>query len=133
MAMVTGVVIGVVTGVLAGLRTTGATHTLAVPAQDVDSDFANRMPGLGAFIVFAFLAVALYFLLRNMNARLRRMSFRETQRMEAEAAAQPGERNADGSNGDGSDADGSDADGSNADGSNADGSDADRSDPGERG
>ena len=45
------------------------------------------MPGLGSFIVFAFLAVALYFLLRNMNARLRRMSYREKEREAAEAEA----------------------------------------------
>ncbi|MFN2318157.1 MAG: hypothetical protein ABR500_00560 [Dermatophilaceae bacterium] len=47
----------------------------------------DSMPGLGSFIVFAFLAVALYFLLKNMNARLRRMSYREKEREAAEAEA----------------------------------------------
>jgi hypothetical protein len=41
--------------------------------------------GLGGFLAFFLLAVALYFLMRNMNARLRRMSYREEQ--EAKAAA----------------------------------------------
>lgn len=75
MAMVTGAVWGV-TGAL----------SVGLPAQQVDPDLADRMPGLGAFIVFAFLAVALYFLLKNMNARLRRMSYREREREALEAA-----------------------------------------------
>lgn len=102
MAMVTGAVTGVVAGVVTEAASSvtgallgavpgatsaaGATHTLLLPAREVDPDFADRMPGLGAFIVFAFLAVALYFILRNMNARLRRMSYREKER-EAQAAA----------------------------------------------
>jgi len=40
--------------------------------------------GLGGFLAFFLLAVALYFLMRNMNARLRRMAYREEQ--EAKAA-----------------------------------------------
>jgi hypothetical protein len=35
--------------------------------------------GLGGFLAFFFLALALYFLMRNMVARLRRMSYREEQ------------------------------------------------------
>ncbi|MGN6635491.1 MAG: hypothetical protein ACTHJ6_08535 [Oryzihumus sp.] len=47
----------------------------------------NVTAGLGGFLAFFLLAVALWLLMRNMNARLRRMSFRE----EAEArAAQEG-------------------------------------------
>ena len=47
----------------------------------------NVTAGLGGFLAFFVLAVALWLLMRNMNARLRRMSFRE----EAEArAAQEG-------------------------------------------
>jgi len=42
--------------------------------------------GLGGFLDFFLLAVALYLLMRNMNARLRRMSYREEQ--EAKAAAE---------------------------------------------
>ena len=34
-------------------------------------------PGLGAFIAMFVLAVALFFLMRNMNARMRRMSYRQ--------------------------------------------------------
>lgn len=101
MAMVMGAVIDAVTGAVikavagslsaaAATTVSGGAHTV-LPAREVDPDFADRMPGLGAFIVFAFLAVALYFLLKNMNARLRRMSYREKER---EAAA---ERGSDGS------------------------------------
>ena len=46
--------------------------------------------GLGAFIAMFFLAVALFFLMRNMNGRMRRMSYRERDRLaalEAEQAA----------------------------------------------
>lgn len=56
-----------------------------VGTPDTPSD--NSMPGLGSFIVFAFMAVALYFLLKNMNARLRRMSYREKEREAAEREA----------------------------------------------
>ena len=33
--------------------------------------------GLGGFLAFFLLAVALYFLMRNMNARMRRMAYRQ--------------------------------------------------------
>ena len=33
--------------------------------------------GLGGFLAFFLLAVALYFLMRNMNTHLRRLSYRE--------------------------------------------------------
>ena len=55
---------------------------------DTETPSDDSMPGLGSFIVFAFLAVALYFLLKNMNARLRRMSYREKEREAAEREAQ---------------------------------------------
>ena len=55
----------------------------------------NSMPGMGAFLVFVFLAVALYFLLKNMNARMRRMSYREREREAAEAAEREAEQAAD--------------------------------------
>ena len=45
--------------------------------------------GLGGFLAFFLLALALYFLMRNMNARLRRMAYREEQ--EAKAAEQEGD------------------------------------------
>lgn len=45
-------------------------------------------PGLGGFIAFFVLAVALWLLMRNMNARMRRMSYRaEEAQREAEAEA----------------------------------------------
>lgn len=34
-------------------------------------------PGVWAFVAFLFLAIALWLLMRNMNARLRRMSYRQ--------------------------------------------------------
>lgn len=40
--------------------------------------------GLGGFLAFFLLAVALYFLMRNMNTRLRRLAYREER--EAKAA-----------------------------------------------
>jgi len=48
-------------------------------------------PGLGAFLAFFALAVALYFLLRNMNARMRRMAYRERDRLAALEAAEAAE------------------------------------------
>jgi hypothetical protein len=48
--------------------------------------------GLGGFLVFFLLAVALCFLMRNMNARLRRMAYREEQ----EGRAAQGEQGDDG-------------------------------------
>jgi hypothetical protein len=35
--------------------------------------------GLGGFLAFFLLAVALYFLMRNMNTRLRKLAYREEQ------------------------------------------------------
>jgi large-conductance mechanosensitive channel len=53
--------------------------------------------GLGGFLAFFLLAVALYLLMRNMNARLRRLSYREEQ--EAKAAAEEPPRHEPGSSG----------------------------------
>jgi hypothetical protein len=45
-------------------------------------------PGLWGFVAFFVLALALYLLMRNMNARMRRMSYRSEERLrEAEAEA----------------------------------------------
>jgi hypothetical protein len=49
-------------------------------------------PGIGAFLAFFALAVALWLLMRNMNARMRRMSYRaeEAQRQaQAEGERRP--------------------------------------------
>ncbi|MGB8382941.1 MAG: hypothetical protein WCG47_17120 [Dermatophilaceae bacterium] len=57
-------------------------------------------PGLGAFIAFFFLAVALWLLMRNMTARMRRMAYRERDRIaaleaqQAAASASPDDRQA---------------------------------------
>ncbi len=42
-------------------------------------------PGIWGFIAFFVLAVALWFLVRNMNTRLRRMAYRDRERAEDEA------------------------------------------------
>jgi hypothetical protein len=41
-------------------------------------------PGIWGFIAFFVLAVALWFLVRNMNSRLRRMAYRDRERAEVE-------------------------------------------------
>ena len=46
-------------------------------------------PGVGAFLAFFALAVALYLLMRNMNARMRWMAYRERDRLAALEAQQP--------------------------------------------
>ena len=45
------------------------------PVEDLTPS-QQAAPGLWAFLAFVFLAVALWLLMRNMNARLRRMSYR---------------------------------------------------------
>lgn len=39
-------------------------------------------PGLGAFVAFFVLALLLWLLMRNMNGRMRRMAYRERERMD---------------------------------------------------
>lgn len=48
-------------------------------------------PGIGAFVAFFVLAVALWLLMRNMNGRMRRMAYKEQQRV-AEMEAREAER-----------------------------------------
>jgi hypothetical protein len=50
----------------------------------MNTESVDVTAGLGGFLAFFLLALALYLLMRNMNARLRRMSYREEQ--EAKAA-----------------------------------------------
>ena len=50
----------------------------------MDPESVAVTAGLGGFVSFFLLAVALYFLMRNMNARMRRMAYRAEQ--EASAA-----------------------------------------------
>ena len=42
-----------------------------------DAPTADGGPGFLAFLAFFILALALWFLMRNMNARMRRMSYRQ--------------------------------------------------------
>jgi hypothetical protein len=50
-------------------------------------------PGLWGFVAFFVLAIALYLLMRNMNARMRRMSYR-SEELAREAQAEADERKA---------------------------------------
>jgi hypothetical protein len=45
----------------------------------MDPESVAVTAGLGGFASFFLLAVALYFLMRNMNSRMRRMAYREEQ------------------------------------------------------
>ncbi|WP_323100810.1 hypothetical protein [Intrasporangium sp. YIM S08009] len=59
-------------------------------------------PGIWGFIAFFVLAVALWFLVRNMNSRLRRMAYRDRERAQEDATR-------DGLGADATDASGTDA------------------------
>jgi cytidylate kinase len=59
----------------------------------MDTPSSSIGPGLGAFIAFFVLAIALWLLMRNMNGRMRRMAYREQQRV-AELEAKQAERKA---------------------------------------
>jgi len=45
----------------------------------MDPESVDVTAGLEGFLAFFLLAVALYLLMRNMNARMRRMAYREEQ------------------------------------------------------
>ena len=58
----------------------------------MDTPSTSIGPGLGAFVAFFVLAVALWLLMRNMNGRMRRIAYREQQRvaeLQAREAARP--------------------------------------------
>ncbi|PKW27423.1 hypothetical protein [Phycicoccus duodecadis] len=55
-----------------------------------DTPTTDIVPGFLAFVAFALLAVALWFLMRNMNARMRRMSYRQQQAHRSRDEAQAG-------------------------------------------
>jgi predicted lipid-binding transport protein (Tim44 family) len=59
----------------------------------MDTPSTSIGPGLGAFIAFFVLAIALWLLMRNMNGRMRRMAYKEQQRV-AELEAKDAERDA---------------------------------------
>ena len=48
--------------------------------------------GLGGFLAFFLLAVALYFLMRNMNTRLRNLAYREEKEARAGDPGSPRDR-----------------------------------------
>ncbi|HYN66895.1 MAG TPA: hypothetical protein VES93_08390 [Ornithinibacter sp.] len=58
---------------------------------------ADSAPGFLAFVAFFVLALALWFLMRNMNARMRRMSYRQqaAHRGKDDPQVAPGEVDAD--------------------------------------
>ena len=51
----------------------------------MDPESVDVTAGLEGFLAFFLLAVALYLLMRNMNARMRRMAYREEQAAKAAA------------------------------------------------
>jgi flagellar biosynthesis/type III secretory pathway M-ring protein FliF/YscJ len=59
----------------------------------MDTPSTSIGPGLGAFIAFFVLAVVLWLLMRNLNSRMRRMAYKEQQRV-AELEAREAEREA---------------------------------------
>jgi len=71
----------------------------------VNTPSTSVSPGIGGFLAFFLLAIALWLLMRNMNKRVRRMTYREEQeaaRRAAEAASARGEGPVDGTFADGS-------------------------------
>jgi hypothetical protein len=56
----------------------------------MDPESVDVTAGLGGFLAFFLLAMALYFLMRNMNVRLRRMAYREEQEARETGAGEPG-------------------------------------------
>jgi flagellar biosynthesis/type III secretory pathway M-ring protein FliF/YscJ len=77
----------------------------------VNTPSTSVSPGLGGFLAFFLLAIALWLLMRNMNKRMRRMTYREEQ--EAAARAKRGEAPATSADGrtEGRPADSTDVDG----------------------
>jgi hypothetical protein len=99
-----------------------------------DAPTADGGPGFLAFVAFFLLALALWFLMRNMNARMRRMSYRQqaAHRGKDDPQVAPGELERSGiAPGDGTDhtddgvAPGPQRDGRNGGGSTEDGQDPD--------
>lgn len=69
----------------------GETPSPSSTAPAVDPATATAGPGVGAFIAFFVLAIALVFLMRDMVPRMQRMSYRaqERERAEQEGADSP--------------------------------------------
>lgn len=64
----------------------------ALPLGAPDPDSVT--PGVLGFLVVFVLAVATWLLMRNLTSRLRRMRYREEQRLADEAAARPADDDA---------------------------------------
>ena len=62
----------------------------ATPGQTLP-DPDSVTPGLAGFLVVFVLAIVTWLLLRNMTGRLRRMRFREQERLEREAHGEDGQ------------------------------------------
>ena len=60
----------------------------------MDTPSTSIGPGLGGFIAFFVLAVALWLLMRNMNSRMRRMAYREQRAGRRRCEAREAEREA---------------------------------------
>ena len=56
----------------------------------MNAESVDVTAGLGGFLAFFLLAVALYFLMRNMNVRLRNLSYREERESTATDPGSPG-------------------------------------------
>lgn len=73
-------------GALPGATTPSPTPSLA-PSLPVQAPDPNSVtPGVLGFLVVFLLALATWLLMRNLTARLRRLRFREEQRLAAEDA-----------------------------------------------
>lgn len=72
---------------LAGALLLASTPTPTPPVRAPDPDSVT--PGVLGFLVVFVLAVVTWLLMRNLTARLRRMRFREEQRLAAEAERPP--------------------------------------------
>ena len=55
----------------------------------MDPESVDVTAGLEGFLAFFLLAVALYLLMRNMNARMQRMAYREEQAAQERADGRP--------------------------------------------
>jgi hypothetical protein len=66
----------------------GTTTGSPTPNPDIAPDPNSVTPGLAGFLVVFILAIVTFFLVRNMTGRLRRMRFRENERLAVEQAQQ---------------------------------------------
>jgi hypothetical protein len=75
-------------GLSAVAAASAVTGVAALPAKSIDLDDPNSVsPGILGFLAFFLLAVALIFLVRNMNGHLRRVRYRQ-EALDAEQAEQ---------------------------------------------